>query len=192
MAVARPSLRENLVAAAVEQFHTHGYTAAGVKDITDAAGAPKGSFYNHFASKEALAVVALQRYGAGRRLADLRDSSVPPLTRLRRHFEFLRDENIGTHFARGCLIGDLAVEIADHSEVVREAVRVSLDTWNDALAFAIAEAQEAGDVSKASEASTLARFVLNAWEGALVSARADRTARSFEAFFGVVFGSILR
>ncbi|WP_406424298.1 TetR/AcrR family transcriptional regulator [Streptomyces sp. NBC_00873] len=54
--MARASLRENLITAAVEQFHIHGYAAAGVKDITDAAGAPKGSFYNHFESKEALAV----------------------------------------------------------------------------------------------------------------------------------------
>ncbi|MFD7444753.1 TetR family transcriptional regulator C-terminal domain-containing protein [Streptomyces sp. NPDC059909] len=190
--MARASLRENLVAAAVEQFHTHGYAAAGVKDITDAAGAPKGSFYNHFASKEALAVVALERYGASLRLEGLRDSSVAPLTRLRRHFEFLRDENIATEFNRGCLVGDFAVEVADHSEAVRESVRMSLEVWADALDFAIAEAQQAGDVSKTLEASTLARFVLSAWEGALISARADRSARAFEGFFTVVFGLILR
>ncbi|MGW1888543.1 TetR family transcriptional regulator C-terminal domain-containing protein [Streptomyces sp. NPDC001970] len=190
--MARASLRENLISAAVEQFHTHGYAAAGVKDITDAAGAPKGSFYNHFDSKEALAVVALERYGASRRLGSLRDGSVAPLTRLRRHFEFLRDENIDTEFSRGCLVGDLAVEVADHSEAVRESVRASLEAWADALAFAIADAQEAGEVSKALEASTLARFVLNAWEGALISARADRSAKAFEAFFTVVFGLILR
>ncbi|MBX9396731.1 TetR/AcrR family transcriptional regulator [Streptomyces sp. TRM72054] len=41
---------------------SRGYAATGVKDITDAAGAPKGSFYNHFKSKE-----ALDRYGATRR-----------------------------------------------------------------------------------------------------------------------------
>jgi AcrR family transcriptional regulator len=45
-----------------------GYNAAGVKDITDAAGVPKGSFYNHFDSKEGLfeAAVAdvLDNHGA--------------------------------------------------------------------------------------------------------------------------------
>ena len=57
--MARQSMREEIVEAGLEQFHTHGYSAAGVKDITDAAGVPKGSFYNHFDSKEALAVVAI-------------------------------------------------------------------------------------------------------------------------------------
>ncbi|NBM15260.1 TetR/AcrR family transcriptional regulator [Streptomyces sp. GC420] len=190
--MARASLRENLVAAAVQQFHAHGYAATGVKDITDAAGAPKGSFYNHFESKEALAVVALDRYGAGRRLDGLRDTSVAPLARLRQHFEFLRDESIGADFTRGCLVGDLAVEVADHSEAVRETARKSFEEWMDALAFAIAEAQQAGDVAKTVDSSTLARFVLSAWEGALISARADRSARAFEAFFTIVFGVLLR
>ncbi|MBV7696379.1 TetR/AcrR family transcriptional regulator [Streptomyces sp. TRM70350] len=190
--MARASLRENLVAAAVQQFHAHGYAATGVKDITNAAGAPKGSFYNHFQSKEALAVVALERYGATRRLESLRDSSVAPLTRLREHFEFLRDENVRADFTRGCLVGDLAVEVADHSDAVRATVRDSFEAWTDALAFAIAEAQQAGDVAKTLDASTLARFVLSAWEGALVCARAERSARPYEAFFTAVFGVLLR
>ncbi|MFI0544250.1 TetR family transcriptional regulator C-terminal domain-containing protein [Streptomyces sp. WSLK1-3] len=188
----RVSLRENLITAAVEQFHTHGYAATGVKDITDAAGAPKGSFYNHFPSKEALAVVALDRYGAGRGLERLHDRSVAPLTRVREHFEFLRDENVEVGFNRGCLVGDLAIEVADHSDPVRATVRDGFQAWTDALAFAITDAQQAGEVAKALEASTLARFVLSAWEGALISARADRSARAFEAFFTVVFGVLLR
>ncbi|MFJ8361763.1 TetR family transcriptional regulator C-terminal domain-containing protein [Streptomyces sp. NPDC093984] len=188
----KASLRENLIAAAVQQFHAHGYAATGVKDITDAAGAPKGSFYNHFPSKEALAVVALERYGETMRLEHLRDSSVAPLTRLREHFESLRDANVRTEFNRGCLVGDLTVEVADHSDSVRATVRDSFQAWSDALALAIADAQEAGDVAKTLDASTLARFVLSAWEGALISARADRSARAFEAFFTVVFGVLLR
>ncbi|AWW35984.1 MULTISPECIES: TetR/AcrR family transcriptional regulator [Streptomyces] len=188
----RASLRENLIAAAVEQFHARGYAATGVKDITDAAGAPKGSFYNHFQSKEALAVVALERYGITRRLETLRDTSVAPLTRLREHFEFLRDENIRAEFQGGCLVGDLAVEVADHSDALRAATRGGLEAWTEALAVAVADAQRAGEVSKTLEASTLARFVLSAWEGALISARADRSPRAFESFFTVVFGVLLR
>ncbi|MDT7633255.1 MAG: TetR/AcrR family transcriptional regulator, transcriptional repressor for nem operon, partial [Pseudonocardiales bacterium] len=67
----RPSLRENVVAAAVDQFHRRGYQGSGVKDITDAAGLPKGSFYNYFGSKEDMALEALRRYGAGREMVRL-------------------------------------------------------------------------------------------------------------------------
>ncbi len=57
--VPRQSVRPQLVEAALEQFHSRGFHNCSVDDITRAAGVPKGSFYNHFASKDALAVEAL-------------------------------------------------------------------------------------------------------------------------------------
>ncbi|MFD4232421.1 TetR/AcrR family transcriptional regulator [Streptomyces sp. NBC_01724] len=189
--MSRRSVREEIVNAAVEQFHARGFNAAGVKDITDSAGVPKGSFYNHFVSKEALAVVALERYGESRRLSELTDASVDPLLRLRQHFEFLRDENTGRDFSRGCLIGGFGTEMADHSDVIREAVRVSLERWAQALAAAIAQAQESGQVAATTDAKTLARFILNAWEGTLISARSEHSEASYEVFFDTVFGTLL-
>ncbi|WP_406179722.1 TetR family transcriptional regulator C-terminal domain-containing protein [Streptomyces sp. NBC_01006] len=187
----RRSMREEIVEAAVERFHARGFNGAGVKDITDGAGVPKGSFYNHFESKEALAVVALERYGESRRLHELTDASVDPLLRLRQHFEFLRDENTSRNFTRGCLIGGLGTEMADHSDLIREAVRTSLESWEQALAAPIAEAQASGRVTAITDARTLARFILNAWEGTLISSRSDRSEDSYEVFFGVVFGTLL-
>src|ERR1700677_2300703 len=116
-AMARPSKREEIVEAALDQFHTHGFNATGVKDITDAARVPKGSFYNHFESKEALADVALVRYGESRRLAELGDRWAEPLARLRAHFEFLRSETERQYdYKRGCMFGNFGAEIADHSD----------------------------------------------------------------------------
>jgi TetR/AcrR family transcriptional repressor of nem operon len=189
--MARQSLRAEIVDAALDQFHTHGFNAAGVKDITDAAGAPKGSFYNHFESKEALAVVALQRYGTTRRLDELGDTSVPALQRLREHFQFPRQENEARDYTRGCLIGDFGAEISDHSVAIRDAVRDSLANWAAALAGAIADGQREGTIRSGIDPRTTARFVLAAWEGTLISMRAERSSVAFDDFFDVVFGSIL-
>ena len=41
-----------------------GYEGATVRDICAAAGAPQGSFTNHFRSKEAFAQEVLDRYFA--------------------------------------------------------------------------------------------------------------------------------
>ena len=105
-------MREEIVGAGLRRFHELGYNAAGVKDITDAAGVPKGSFYNHFESKEALAVETLQRYGVDLRLTDLADGSVAPLARIRRHFEFMRDRIVAVRGRQGCLLGNLGAEVA--------------------------------------------------------------------------------
>jgi TetR/AcrR family transcriptional repressor of nem operon len=184
-------MREEIVDAAVDKFHAYGFNAAGVKDITDAAGVPKGSFYNHFDSKEALAVVALERYGTTRRLAELADRSVPPLRRLRAHFEFLREENEVRDFTRGCLIGNFGAEIGDHSKAIRDAVHAGLDNWGATIATVIAQAQHDGAIRSTLDPATAARFILNAWEGSLISARAGRSAEAFDTFFEVVFGSLL-
>jgi TetR/AcrR family transcriptional regulator, transcriptional repressor for nem operon len=189
--MARQSKREDIVDAALMLFHTKGFNAAGVKDITDAAGAPKGSFYNHFPSKEALAVIALERYGATRRLEALADRKVPAMTRLREHFTFLRDEVAGTGYRQGCLFGNFSGEIVDHSEVLRGTVAGSLRQWQDAIAGAIADGLSEGTVRQGLDPAVTARFVLDAWEGVLLDARAERGTASFDAFFEVVFGSLL-
>jgi len=46
--VPKLSTRERIVSAAAERFHALGYSACGVQEIVDAAGVPKGSFYNYF------------------------------------------------------------------------------------------------------------------------------------------------
>ena len=112
---------EEIVEAALAQFHERGFNAAAVKDITDRAGVPKGSFYNHFESKEALAIVALERYGEGRRLTDLADRSVEPVARIRAHtaipvalgFGISRPEHVAevTKYADAAVVGSALVSL---------------------------------------------------------------------------------
>lgn len=187
----RKSMREEIVAAALDQFHSRGYHAAAVKDITDAAGVPKGSFYNHFGSKDELAVVVLERYGEGRRLQDLADTGVAPLDRLRAHFAFLRDDVVAHGYQRGCLYGNFGTEIADHMQAVRDAVGGSLDTWTALVAATLTEARRTGAVRADLDPDITAGFVVNAWEGTLIRARADRSPAAFDAFFATVFDTLL-
>ncbi len=75
---------------ALEVLHRKGFSATSVEDITKAAKVPKGSFYNHFKSKEELAIVALDRYWQRvlNSLDLLSDTKVVPLIRLKRYFAF--------------------------------------------------------------------------------------------------------
>jgi TetR/AcrR family transcriptional regulator, transcriptional repressor for nem operon len=189
--MARPSKREDIVEAALDQFHAHGFNATGVKDITDAAGVPKGSFYNHFDSKEALATIVLERYGEGRRIEALADATVEPLARLRAHFEFLKSEFEQYELRRGCMFGNFAAEIADHSETICHGVHTAFDDWAGAIAGALGEARVAGSVRADLDPEKTAVFLLSAWEGTLITARVHRTTGAFDAFFDAIFGTVL-
>ena len=58
----KPSLREDLLDAGLSVMFRSGYNGSSVRDIAAAAGAPQGSFTNHFRSKEAFAGEVLERY----------------------------------------------------------------------------------------------------------------------------------
>ena len=185
------SVREQVVEAGLQQFHQHGFNGAGVKDITDAAAVPKGSFYNHFESKEALALVVLERYGQTLRMERLQDTSVPPLDRLREHFTFLRDQITGSGYTKGCLFGNFGAEMADHSTPIRAAVHNAFTSWGALLTACIEQAQADGSIRPGLKAADTALFVLNAWEGTAIAARADQSMTAFDAFFSLVFETLL-
>ena len=60
--VKRKIYREDILKAGVELMHLHGYAATGIKDITDRIKIPKGSFYNHFKSKEEFGLEIIDYY----------------------------------------------------------------------------------------------------------------------------------
>jgi TetR/AcrR family transcriptional repressor of nem operon len=185
-------MREEIVEAALAQFHERGFNAAAVKDITDRAGVPKGSFYNHFESKEALALVALERYGDGQRLSDLADNAVEPVERIRKHFEFLRDRVVEFGIARGCLLGNFGAEVADHSDTIRTGVKSGFEAWAQLLSGAIAEGQAAGSIRQELDADQTARFLISAWEGTLLQARAFKSKDVFDSFFDLTVAGLLK
>src|SRR6202140_5841078 len=82
----RPSNKEKLLADGLRLVPERGFGASSVRDITQAAGVPQGSFTNHFASKEAFGLEILERYremtSAAVR-ATLRNDGLPPFRRLR-------------------------------------------------------------------------------------------------------------
>ena len=57
--MAKANVRERLLDAGLETLHRCGFNGCGVQEIAETAGVPKGSFYNHFESKEALGAAVL-------------------------------------------------------------------------------------------------------------------------------------
>jgi TetR/AcrR family transcriptional repressor of nem operon len=168
----KPSLREALLDAGLAELHRHGYAATGVAAIAERAGAPKGSFYNHFASKEEFAALVIGRYGDGRRLEMLADAGVAPLDRIRAHFAHLRAGLAADDFACGCMFGNFAAEVAGTNERLRDVVGTAFDTWASLLAGAIGEAQEAGEITCPMDSTSAARLLIDAWEGAILRTKA--------------------
>ncbi|MGQ5640961.1 TetR family transcriptional regulator C-terminal domain-containing protein, partial [Streptomyces sp. EWL5.16] len=93
---------------------------------------------------------------------------------------------------RGCLAGNLGAEVADRNEEIRSAVQRGFDRWAAHIQRVLVEAQEAGDVDSALDVTATALFILSAWEGTLITARAHKSEAPVEAFFRTVFDVALR
>lgn len=180
-------VRDKIVDAAVDRFHALGFSACGVQEIVDKAGVPKGSFYNYFKAKELLALEVIEVYARGSKREMLADTKVPPVERLRRHFEFLAARYKGFGYDKGCLLGNLAAETSDNMPLVRKALGQSLARWTDAVATVIREGLADGSVSPEHDPDTLARFLINSWEGAVVRMKVVNARQPLDDFFAAVF-----
>ncbi len=190
--MARPNSREQIVQAGLKCLVEKGFNAVGVQDITDAAGVPKGSFYNHFESKEALGVEIVERYGANQtRREILTDPTVAPLQRLRRHFDRISGLFADSRYTRNCILGGFSAELANQSEPIRESLRKLYGQWSKDIEAVIAEAQARGDIANKTKASDLAAFLLDAYEGALLRARVERSRKPFDRFMDFAFRQLL-
>ena len=130
-----------------------GFNHAGIEAILQAAGVPKGSFYNYFENKEDFGLQVINRFAEcyddelDRFLAD---ESLSPLSRLRAYFESIIVQLEGNGCRNGCLVGNLSQEMADQSEVFRSRLEQIFDRWVDRYADCLSQAQKAGEISRRS------------------------------------------
>lgn len=189
----KPNTRDQIFDAALKLLLERGFNASSVQDITVEAGVPKGSFYNHFESKEALAAEIISDYASRRSTLReiLSDDRLPALERLRGYFTALNQRLIDRGFQHGCMIGNMTAELSEQSPVIREQLLRIYGNWSTALEYAIAAGQQDGSIPKQLSPKTLAGFLLNAWEGATLRVRVERSPDAFNQFMEVVFNKVL-
>lgn len=181
--MARPSSRDRILAAGRDVIHRHGFSASGVAEITGAAGVPKGSFYNHFESKEAFACAALDDYWEqGVPAYAVLSGARPAPERVREHFKALDRLMSADSYAAGCMIGNLAIEAGPLSEMLRKRVATLYARWTSQLGDCLDEGQKAGVIGTALPAEMLARFLIGAWHGAVQRAKVERNGKATAAF----------
>ncbi|WP_316232107.1 TetR/AcrR family transcriptional regulator [Bradyrhizobium sp. SZCCHNR1051] len=173
--------REALLEAAVGIVHARGFGATAVRDIATAAGVPHGSFTNHFRSKEVFEILVLDRY-AERLDAIMRetldDERLAPAERLRSYFDRISAAAAGAEWRRGCIVPDLAAEIAAHGDALRARLCTVLAEQSarfETVARLLRQSDEEG-------AADLGAFLLAAWHGTLLRMKVERNSTAVDRF----------
>ncbi|MBI5925781.1 MAG: TetR family transcriptional regulator C-terminal domain-containing protein [Aquabacterium sp.] len=163
-------------------FNQLGYNATGIQQITDKAGVPKGSFYNHFESKEAFAAQIIRNYGAWVDKAwdaAMQDAPADSVGAMRHLFaSFIQHhENTGL---QGCLVGNFAAEMAESSATCRAVLCGVMVGWRERLAELIAQGQAQHLIRSDLNALTLSGFFWDAWEGAVLRMKVEHSTQALK------------
>jgi TetR/AcrR family transcriptional repressor of nem operon len=187
--------RELLLRAGLEVLTEKGFSATGIEEILGRVSVPKGSFYHYFDSKEAFGLDLIERYGEffARKLdRHLGDQALSPLKRVR---AFIDDAKAGMarhQYRRGCLIGNLGQEMGALPESFRARLKDTFKDWQSRFSACLAEAQKAGELARDADTKQLAAFFWIGWEGAVLRAKLEQTAKPLELFARLFIASLPR
>jgi len=170
--------RQSLVDSAGELIFERGYAAVGVAEICARAGVQKGSFYHFFPSKQALTVAAIEDYWTRQRAcwaALLGDDRRPPLDRLRAIFaanvDALTADKRERGVVRGCLLGNLALELSTHDPVVRARLDEVFTEQVEMVRGTLTAAAAEGSIDSGRATAATARALLAQLEGMVMFAK---------------------
>ncbi len=174
--------RQRLLDAALYLFWLQGYTATGIAQILERAGANAGSFYHFFKTKEELLLAVLEFYIRSLEpvvVLPVFSQTTDPIERVFGILEFYRRNLLATGCTYGCPIGRLALEIPEEQFRVHKRLADNFDGWTAAVETCLKDAGER--LPAETNAKTLSQFVLTVMEGGVMQARAHRAIEPFDA-----------
>ena len=182
-ATADASAKTRLLDAALLVIRHKGYSATRVDDICEAAGLSKGSFFHHFASKEALAVEAAEHWS--RVTGALFDAApyhayADPLDRVLGYIDFRRSILRRPVPEFTCLVGTMVQETYDSHPAIRDACERSISSHAAEVAKDIALAKRLHAPGASWSAESLALYTQAVLQGAFVLAKARNGSRVVE------------
>ncbi|SOB56897.1 TetR family transcriptional regulator [Pseudodesulfovibrio profundus] len=187
--------KERIIEVGADLVHRNGFNNTGLKDILQAAGIPKGSFYFYFTNKETFGLEMIDYYRQGfRSQAEpiLTDASLSPLNKLRTIFDQYKSSLENHGFARGCPIGNLASEMSDLSEPFRQKLDEVMTGLTALYQGLLDEAIAAHELPQSIDTYSTAVFMVESWHGAIIRMKVAKNAEPLTICYDMIFNKILR
>jgi TetR/AcrR family transcriptional repressor of nem operon len=168
--------RRRIVREAAGLFNTRGFAGTSVADVSAATGLEKGGVYNHFGSKDALALAAFD-YAVSllrERLCAAVEAHPDGAGRLRAMFDVYRVLSEQPFVKGGCPILNTAVEADDTHPALRDRARAAMDAWLELVAEALVTGRAAGQFRPDLDVAAAASTIVAALEGGILLAKLYR------------------
>jgi len=179
--------KKEIIENSYKLMHLYGYHGTSVKKITDAAGIPKGSFYNYFDNKEDYAKHVIEYFKSKSEVFYMFDDDA--LTSYDKIVTFFQNQvNYfkKKEFKYGCFVGNMTQEMADVSPVLADAAENFHNFVASKIENCLVEGQENGELNINLEESKLSNFLINSWQGALLRMKSQKDAIVLDEYLEVL------
>jgi AcrR family transcriptional regulator len=164
--------RRMILERAAPVFNQRGYAGASMSELVEATGIEKGGIYNHFGSKEELAVeafdYAIELIVDG--YAAVQEGKAG-LDRLVALIEIFVDWSGHPLVRGGCPIMNTAIEADDTNPPLAARARAAMDSWHRLIGSIVKEAKARHEIDADVDPYELATLVTSTLEGSLMQTR---------------------
>lgn len=162
--------RARIISQAASLFNQRGYAGASMSDIMQVTGLKKGGIYNHFTSKDELAIAAFdfavqqvsQRY---LKIFRQHREAIARLKALVHTFATAIDE---APIAGGCPIMNTAIDSDDAHPELKARAQQAMETWRGLICRMVNQGQRRSEIRAEVEPDAVATILISTLEGALM------------------------
>ena len=161
--------RERIVANAANVFSERGFFGSSMADLLQATGLQKGGLYNHFASKEQLALESFD-YAVGlveRRFSAALEGRTGATERLLAIVDVIRSLIDHPALPGGCPILNTAIEADDTMPALRDRAREAMTGWQRLIGSTVKAGVASGELRPEADPYDVATVVTATLEGAV-------------------------
>ena len=162
--------RERILARSAQLFNRQGYFGASLADIMRETGLEKGGIYNHFSSKEQLALESFDyAYGlVQQRVRQALSGKYDAIERLLAIITVFQGIVEDPPVAGGCPILNTAIEADDANEALRDRARDAMDSWRTTIHRIVNKGIERQQIRPGINADEVASILITTLEGAIM------------------------
>lgn len=163
--------RAKIITKAAQLFNLHGYSGTSISDIMQATDLEKGGIYNHFSSKDAIALAAFDyAYAVQTEYYTQAIKAVrgQPTLQLRAIIDAFTDSFDKPAIAGGCVIMNTAIESDDAHPALREKAAAAMEEWRCLIQRVIASGIAKGEFRPDVDAVVLSNLIVGGLEGSLM------------------------
>jgi len=165
--------KEKILKQAAELFNQQGYASSSISDIMRVTGLQKGGIYNHFKSKDELALEAFDYAMAcvSQRYRDAWRSKRHAVERLQAILFVFRGFIDNPPIVGGCPLLNTAIESDDAHPALRDRARQAMNSWRNMLCRIIEKGIERGEIRSTVDADEVASLMIATLEGAVMMSK---------------------